>query len=149
MNEPEVVVERLTEYSDEVAAGLGKLMPGLSERFSDEPIAEDLLRAIIDSPSHEQLIARLNGKVVGAATMNLIMGPGAGRKGELEDFVTDPDIRGKGIGDKVWQEMLVWCLENGVDLDFTSHPSREAAHRFYKSHGAIVRETTVFHVDVE
>lgn len=146
MANPEVSVERLTEYSFEDAAGIGRLMPFLSERLSSDPIPEDLLREIIDSPHHEQLVARLDSRIVGAATLSLLMGPAAGRAGYLEDFVTDPELRGRGIGDTLWTEMMQWCDEHGIGLEFTSKPSRQAAHRFYLSHGAVVRDTTVFRV---
>jgi GNAT superfamily N-acetyltransferase len=143
-----VTVERIAEYTPEDAAGLGRLMPFLSDRLSGDPMDEQLLRAIVESPHHEQLVARLDQTIVGAATMNILMGPGAGRQGYLEDFVTDPEVRGQGIGDKVWQGMIDWCTEQGIDLAFTSHPSREAAHRFYLSHGAETRDTSVFFVEV-
>lgn len=149
MSEPEVAVERLQEYSDADAVGIGRLMPFLSERLSDEPMAEDLLRAIIESPYHDQLVARLDGLIVGAATMNLLMGPGAIRQGYLEDFVTDPEVRGMGIGDRVWQAMVDWCKEQAIDFTFTSHPKRQAAHRFYLKHGAEVSDTTVFRVQTQ
>lgn len=149
MANQEVHVEGLTEYSAEDAAGIGRLMPFLSDRLTDEPMDEVLLRTIIESPHHEQLVARLDGLIVGAATMNLLMGPGVGRQGYLEDFVTDKEVRGQGIGRKVWQGMLDWCVEQGVDFRFTSNPVREDAHSFYLKNGAEVRETTVFHVAVE
>jgi GNAT superfamily N-acetyltransferase len=149
MSEPEVIVERLQEYCEADAMGIGRLMPFLSERLRGEPMAEDLLRAIIDSPHHDQLVARLNGLIVGAATMNLLMGPGAIRQGYLEDFVTDPQVRGMGIGDRVWQAMVDWCKEQNIDFTFTSHPGREAAYGFYLNHGAEIRNTAVFHVPVE
>ncbi len=148
MSNIEPVVERLGEFSEEDAAGIGRLMPFLSERLSIEPMDADILRDIIRSPFHEQLVARLEGRIVGAATMNLLMGPGTQREGYLEDFVTDPTVRGQGIGDKVWQEMVRWCEERGVNLGFTSHSARQTAHRFYLNHGAQIRETTVFHVNI-
>lgn len=147
MTNPEVSVERLTEYSFEDAAGIGRLMPFLSERLSPDPIPEDLLREIINSPHHEQLVARLDSLIVGAATLSILMGPAAGTVGYLEDFVTDSELRGRGIGDRVWNEMMKWCNERGVGLEFTSKPSRKAAHSFYLSHGAMIRDTTVFRVD--
>ncbi len=145
----DVTVERLIEYSDEDAEGIGHLMPFLSDTFTGEPVAKDLLEAIILSPHHDQLIARLEGRIVGAATMSIIIGTGAGRIGYLEDFVTDPEVRKRGIGTKVWEEMKTWCKEQGVNLEFTSRPSRTDAHHFYLAKGAVVRDTTVFHVDVE
>lgn len=149
MSNSEVYVERLTDYRTEDAAGIGRLMPFLSDRFSDEPMDEAILRAIIDSPHHEQLVARLDGMIVGAATMNLLMGPGVGKQGYLEDFVTDEEVRGQGIGRRVWDGMLEWCHEQGVDFRFTSNPGRSAAHEFYLRRGAVIRDTAVFHVDVE
>ena len=146
MSISEPTVERLREYHPDDAAGIGRLMPFLNDRLSGEPMDEDLLKAIVDSPYHEQLVARLDGRIVGAATMNILMGPGAKKEGYLEDFVTDPELRGLGIGEKIWQEMMQWCKEQGIALTFTSHPSREEAHRFYLKHGAEIRETTVFKI---
>ena len=145
----EVSVERLNEYSEEDAVQLGRLMHFLSEKFTGEPIDRNLLEKIIESPFHDQLVARIEGRIVGAATMSIVMGAAAGKIGYLEDFVTDPSVQKQGIGSKVWDEMMRWCKEYDVDLDFTSRPSREDAHKFYKAHGANVRETTVFHVNVE
>lgn len=150
MAEPGISVERLTEYSDEVATDLGQLMPHLSERLTDTPLSEEVLRKIIESPYHDQLVARMNGRIVGSATLSLIMSPELPKPlAWLGAFVTHPDARGRGVGDVMWQELLVWCEEHEANLGFTSHPSRELAHRFYKAHGARIRETTVFHLDVD
>ncbi|HWS41339.1 MAG TPA: GNAT family N-acetyltransferase [Arenimonas sp.] len=143
---PDLNIERLKIYSAEDAAQLGTLMTFLSDKFTGEPIDRDLLEAIILSPYHEQLIARMKGRVVGAATLSITMGVAAGAKGYLEDFVLDPEVRGQGVADKVWEEMMRWCNEHDLDLNFTSRPSREAAQNFYKSHGASIKETLVFHV---
>jgi GNAT superfamily N-acetyltransferase len=151
MSELDVSVERLNEYSDADAAGIGRLMPFLSENLSAEPMDEDVLRDIISSPYHDQLVARLDGIIVGTATMNLLMGPAVERKGNLQDFVADPDIRRRGIGDKIWGSMLEWCAEHkaNVGLEFTSKASRVEAHSFYKKHGAEVRDTIVFEVEAK
>lgn len=144
MPSSEITIEHLTKYSDEDAAGIGRLMPFLSEKLNDSPIPKDLLTDIISSPYHEQLVARINGVIVGTATLNMLMGPAAGRVGYLEDFVTDPEARGKGVGSKLWDAMVEWCNEHQVVLEFTSKPTRIDAHRFYLSRGAVIRDTTVF-----
>lgn len=146
MSQPDVIIERLTTYTPEYAKGIGRLMPFLSQRLSDAPLSEKLLAQIIESPYHEQIIARLDGKIVGAATLSLIMSPAVGKQARLEGFVTDPEIRGQGIGSCIWDEVLRWCTEQGVDLEFTSNPSRKAAHDFYLARGAKIRDTTTFHV---
>ena len=139
-------VERLMEYSEEDATGIGKLMPRLSERLSDAPIPEDLLREIIDSPHHDQLVARLESRIVGAATLSTLYGPAAGKQGWLNDFVTERGI--KGAGSLIWEEMGKWCKENGIYvLNFTSGNDRTEAHEFYDRKGAEIRDTTVYRKD--
>ena len=142
-------IERLDIYSPDDAAGIGRLMPFLNERLGSEPIAEHTLRQIIDSPWHDQLVARLDGVIVGAATMSIVMNAGAGPDGHLGDLVVDPAVRGQGIGDTLWRHIIMWCKQRNVDLDFTSHPNRTDAQRFYLKHGAQRRSTDVFHVDVK
>jgi len=146
MSSHNVQIEYLIEYTPEDAAAIGRLMPFLSQKLSNKPIPEELLTQIIESPYHEQLVARLDGKIVGAATLSIIMGPAVGRQARLESFVTDPEVRGQGIGSKIWDEALRWCVERQIDLEFTSNPSRKAAHDFYLARGAEIRDTTVFHV---
>ncbi len=149
MSSSDVVIERLNKYSRADAVGIGRLMPYLNDKLSGDPMAEELLSTIISSSYHDQIVARMGGKIVGTATVNLLLGPGVRGEGYLEDFVVDPEVRGRGIGDKLWQAIIIWCREKGVDLGFTSNPARVAAHRFYNSHGAEVRDTTVFHVSVD
>lgn len=149
MNTPQVTVERLTAYTENDAIELGKLMSSLSTRFDGQPVSRELLETIISSPSHDQIVARLDGHIVGAATVGLVMGAGAGRHGHLEDFVTDPEIRRQGVGNKIWDEVIKWCKEQGVNLYFTSRPSRSDAHAFYLAHGAMIKDTTVFYVATE
>ena len=146
MNESDVIIERLEQYSAEDAAGIGRLMPFLSQELGGEPIPEELLTEIINSPYHEQLIARLDSRIVGSATLNILMGPAVHKAGYLEDFVVDSEIRGHGIGGKLWEEMMTWCEEYGVSLNFTSHSGRTDAHRFYLARNAQIRDTTVFQV---
>jgi len=146
MIQQDIIIERLKTYSPKDAIEIGQLMPFLSERMSDTPIPQELLTEIIESPYHEQIAARMNGKIVGTATLSLIMGPAVGKQAHLEGFVTDPTVRGRGIGSQIWDEVLKWCNERNVDLEFTSNPSREAAHNFYRARGAKIRDTTTFHV---
>ncbi len=141
-----ITVERLQAYTPEDAANLGRLRPYLSEGKPDDPVPEEHLRHIIESPDHEQLVARIDGRsrIVGAATLTIISGALTSNKGWLEDFVTDPEAGIKGIGQAVWNEMGVWCVEHDIDLEFTSRPSRTTAHNFYHKNGTETRETTVF-----
>jgi GNAT superfamily N-acetyltransferase len=145
----EVVIERLEEYSDETAAAIGRLLPFLSKNATGKPVNESLLREIIDSPDREQLVARLEGRLVGSAVLNRIVG-NTRTKAWLEDFVVYPEVQGHGVGYKLWQEMLNWCAEHGVDyLEFTSGNDREEAVEFYKRRGATIRDTNMFRLKIE
>lgn len=139
-----ISIERLTAYSAKDATEIGELLPTLSTRFTDAPVDEQLLREIIDSPHHEQIVARKDGKIIGTATLSITIGTGAGRKAYLEDFVVDPDTQGQGVGTALWDEITQWCSERSVNLFFTSSAAKEAAHRFYLKNGATIRDTTVF-----
>mgnify|MGYP003582215215 CR=1 FL=1 len=142
----DVVIERLKAFADQDKRDIDRLMAMLSGRFADGVVDDSILEKIIQSPNHEQLVARLDARIVGAATVSLVFGAGIGSVGYLQDFVVDSEVRGKGIGDALFEEVEAWCLEHGAELEFTSSASKEAAHAFYRKHGATVRDTTVFHV---
>lgn len=143
----EVTIERLRTYSDTDGIELGRLMTYLSEKCNGEPIPREVLEAVIESKYHDQLVARCHDRIVGAATVSLVMNIARGGMGYLEAFVVDPAVRGKGVADAIWEELMRWCAERGVRLEFTSNNARIAAHKFYVAHGAAIRETTVFSVN--
>lgn len=146
-NNETLSVERLADYNDADASELGQLIAQLSPHFGVKPVARDWIEKIIDSPYHDLIVARLNGHIVGTATLSIILHPAHDQIGYLEAFVVDANVRGRGVGDLVWQEVTKWCNEHSVQLAFTSNAKREAAHKFYLKHGAIARETTVFQYD--
>lgn len=142
-------ITRVTEYSDEIAAGIGSLMPDLDPNREPTPIEKDILQAIIDSPDREQFIAQAHGRIIGVATLNLIISP-TGKSGWLNDFVVSDDtgVRGKGVGSAIWEELKIWCRERGVPLVFTSMNHRKDAHDFYIHKGATdMGSTTLFLVE--
>ena len=153
MNEPtlESTVEILTTFSSKDVTELGKLLPHLSQKFSGKPINHELLQIIIDSPFHEQFVVRnSDGKIIGAATLSIVIGSGAGLNAQLEDFIVDPTIQHSGIGEKLWNAIMSWCTEKKlVTLKFTSKPTRTSAHAFYLKHGAIIRETSNFSKSIQ
>lgn len=151
-NIPEVIViESLNDYSELAAQEIGALLPHLDSSFDKGPVSRELLSAIIESPLHEQLVARgEDGRIVGIATLSIVFGVGAGKTAYLNDFVVDPSIQGAGIGGKVWDAMIDWCKNNGASsLEFTSSPSKEAAQHFYAKKGAEVRQTNFFKKTIE
>lgn len=137
-------VEVLQAYSEEVAAGIGRLMPQLDEHFSGEPTPRQKLEHIIASPDRCQLVGYdSDGQVIAAATMNTLMGAGKDTEGWLEDFIVDKDARGSGIASEMWQAMADWCREMGYSqFSFGTETWRPDAIRFYEKSGAVMDDSS-------
>ncbi len=140
----------LTDYSHPVAAGVGELMPHLGQQHSGEPLPEARLRGIVESPYHDQLVAVRDGRIVGAATMSLILEPGFEATGHLEAFVTDPRLEGQGIDHQLWSAMEKWSAEHGAQtVEFKSKEGEDPAFSFFKDQGSrVVEATSLFRRDI-
>ena len=149
MSTPDISVEVCKEYTPEMAAGIGRLMPQLDESFPPAPIPEGRLRYLIDSPDYDQLVAVANKiHVVGAATMSVVRGAGFGQRGQLEDFVVDEEHRGSGVAGQMWSLMLEWCAGKGLeDFYLQTETYRPGAIKFYEKHAALLGETVTFKGD--
>lgn len=54
----------------------------------------------------------------------------------VEDMIVSASQRGKGLGRKILNELVLWAKSNGVEvIELTSHPSRVAANELYKKYG--------------
>ncbi len=146
-----MIVKKLETYTPEVAARVRELLIQLSRSGKDKgEIPREWFEDVINSSYHDLLIAEEDGKILGIATLSILMGPGIRKNAYLEDFVTDSTVRGKGIGSALWQAMLEWAAEKGCqDLEFTCGHGRESAQEFYKHHGAEVYDTNFFRKHVE
>lgn len=144
------VIEALEFYDKEDAKELGGLMQTLSSRFDGSPIAKEAIAAMIDSPDRAQLVARIEGKIVGTASLNILAGLGSGKSAYLHEFVTSDEVRGKGVGSLLWNEAVEWAKGQGATyLEFTSSDAHSSAHSFYTSRGAVKRDTNVFRLSIE
>ena len=146
-----MIVKKLETYTPEIAARVRELLIELSRSKKDKgEIPREWFEDVINSPYHDLLIAEEDGKILGIATLSILMGPGIRKNAYLEDFVTDSTVRGKGIGSALWNAMLEWAAEKGCkDLEFTCGHGRESAQEFYKHHGAEIYDTNFFRKHVE
>lgn len=130
-----VSISRVTEYTPDIAAGIGALLPRVWEGFDGAPIAREVLEFIINSPERDQFIATKLGRVIGMANVTLHISP-SGSEGWLTDFVTSPDptVRGQGVGRLLFEEVLKWCDDRSVGLGFTAKDP--ATHPIYEALGA-------------
>lgn len=103
----------------------------------------DRIRAVLDHQATELLVARLDGRIVGMATLVSVPLP-TGLRGHVEDVVVDQSLRGRGIARRLLETMTAMTAAKGMrTLDLTSRPSRESALRLYESVGFERRETNV------
>ena len=146
-----MLIKRLDKYTTETADEIRQLLIQLSRSKKDKgEIPETWFNDIINSPWHDLLIAEDDSKIIGFASMSVTMGPGIRKNAYLEDFVTDKEVRGKGVGSALWNEMLNWAKEKGCQkLEFTCGNGREIAQQFYKNHGAEIYDTNFFRKDMQ
>lgn len=94
--------------------------------------------AIAADPNQMQVVAELDGEVVG--TMQLSFLPGiafrGGWRGQIEAVRIASNLRGQGLG----QQMIAWAVERfrerGCGMaQLTSMSTRIDAHRFYETMG--------------
>lgn len=137
----------LTEYSPETATRIRELLIQLSRSGKDKgEIPKEWFDDVIASPWHDLLLALDdNDKIIGIASLSVVMGAGIRKNAYLEDFVTDQTVRGQGVGSALWDEILNWAKAKDCQhLEFTSGHGREAAQEFYKHHGAEIYDTNFF-----
>ncbi len=148
-------VESIKKYTPETANRVRELLIQLSRSGKDRgEIPEEWFNDLINSPYHDMLLAIddtaeskdcEDGKIVGIATLSVIMGPIIRKNAYLEDFVTDEAYRGQGVGSMLWSSMLMWAKAKGCqELNFTSGKGREAAWKFYENRGAEIYDTNFF-----
>jgi ribosomal protein S18 acetylase RimI-like enzyme len=136
----QVVVEVLTMVKPDDEEPLARLLGQLS---SDATFDRDRIQAVLDHQATELLVARLDGQIVGMATLVSVPLP-TGLRGHVEDVVVDQSLRGRGIARQLLETMTAMAGAQGLrTLDLTSRPSRESALRLYESVGFERRETNV------
>ncbi len=140
-------IQLLTKYDQSTANRIRELLIQLSRSGKDRgEIPREWFEDLISSPSHDMLLALDdNNRIIGIATLSIIMGPIVRRVAYLEDFVTDSSVRGQGVGSALWNAMLDWArAKRCTELCFTSGHGREAAQAFYLHKGAEIYDTNYF-----
>lgn len=140
MTETQPRVELLSDVTDADATALAALLGQLS---STAVFDRSRIAAIVAHDATELLVVRVDGTIVGMATLVTFPLP-SGIRGWVEDVVVDEAVRGRGIARLLLQRMTELATTRGLrTLDLTSRPSRGAAHRLYESVGFVRRETDV------
>ena len=146
-----MIIKTLTQYDKATATRIRELLIQLSRSGKDRgEIPEAWFNDLIASDYHDMLLAYDDeGKIIGIATLSIIMGPIVRRVAYLEDFVTDSSVRGQGVGSALWDAILDWAKsKHCTELNFTSGHGREAAQAFYQKRGATIYDTNFFRLSL-
>lgn len=137
-------IVRLTEATEDVARQLDALFCHLTSAPRPELTAERL-QTIVAQPDAALFVAIAEGQVVGSLTICHNLLP-VGEKWWIEDVVTLPAVRGKGVGRALVERAVAYAAEvaMGVPIYLTSNPARTAARELYRSVGFEEYQTGVF-----
>lgn len=132
---------------DDVVEAVLRLLPQVSSRGSD--VTAERVRRVVQQPSTTVIVAKVDGRVVGSATLIRLLSL-VGQFGYVEEVVVDESVRGAGIGRSLIEGLADIARAEGLDfLELTSRPARDAANRLYQSLGFALRETNVYRLDLK
>jgi ribosomal protein S18 acetylase RimI-like enzyme len=136
-----VIIERVTEASEELVATIHALLPQLTEART--PPTLEQLRDVVSNQM--LLVARDDdGGILGTLTFVLYR-VSSGVKGRIEDVIVDETARGQGVGEALVREGMRLANEAGVlMLELTSMPYRQSANRLYRRLGFVRKPTNVY-----
>jgi ribosomal protein S18 acetylase RimI-like enzyme len=136
-----MIVEHVTEASDELVETIRALLPQLTEART--PPTLEQLQDVVSNQT--LLVARGDdGGILGTLTFVLYR-VSSGVKGRIEDVIVDESARGQGVGEALVREAMRRANEAGVlMLELTSMPYRQAANRLYRRLGFVRKPTNVY-----
>lgn len=138
----DLVVYRVTAFSEALAEAFARLLPQLSPRLG--ALSEERVRSLLAAPTTALYVAERAGRIVGTLTLAWYDAP-SGRKAWIEDVVVDAAARGCGAGEALVRAAQRHAAEIGAKrVMLTSNPSRTAARALYRKCGFNEAETTVF-----
>ncbi|HSX18638.1 MAG TPA: GNAT family N-acetyltransferase [Candidatus Saccharimonadales bacterium] len=125
----------LAAYDD--VAGILPLLPQIYRVSELPPEAKQTLEQQIDSDNCDVVVAKENGKVLGAGTIFYLKNAGhTSPFAFLEGIVVDDAARGKGIGTALSKKAIELAKAKGCyKMIFTSGMDREKIHKFYEELG--------------
>lgn len=138
----DISITEVTEFSDGLAATIERLLPGLS---STAVYDLEVVKAIVASDATHLYVARLDGRIVGAASLVVYPIP-TGIRAHIDDVVVDEGARGHGISRLLLNHLIGEANErfHVRTIDLTSRPDREAANHLYRTSGFVQRNTNVY-----
>jgi ribosomal protein S18 acetylase RimI-like enzyme len=133
------IVEEVTE---ELHEAFTRLIPQL--KAGDLAPGVEWLMELVEFPGALLVVARLDGKIIGAGTLAWVYAP-SGLHARIEDVVVDESVRRRGIGEAITRFLLDQAEEADAKyVALTSNPQREAANQLYQKMGFQKWETNLY-----
>ena len=127
-----------------VAADMDSLLDLLAALFTIEqdftPDREKQRRGLerlLDAPDAHVVVAEEAGRVVGMATLQVVISTAeGGPAGLIEDVVVSESQRGRGIGRALMDDLIAWAGERGLTrLQLLADRDNQSALDFYRKQG--------------
>ena len=123
--------------------------------FEKEPHAVELTEKDLqdagfnESPSFICFVAEVNNIIVGMALIYYRFSTWKGKTVHLEDLVVKESMRGKGVGEALYTEVMKFAESNNVKrVQWEVLAWNEGAIKFYERSGAnVLRDWHVVHMD--
>jgi len=148
MDTSEIVIERVTEFSSEVADAVRNLVKQL---ISDNRSLTDAdFKEIIEPKQNFLFIARevSTNKIAGVVMISIYRIPDS-KKAYLDDIIVDEHFRGRGIATVLFDKVIATAKEyNAEYILLTSNPKRVAGVKLYEKLGFKKRETNVYRLEL-
>ena len=139
-------IEAATEATQELLDALASLLPQLNPQL--KPLTMERLSGVIGDSATTLLVARDDGRIVGAAAV-LVYATPAFVKARIEDVVVDEHSRGKGVGEALVRRCLGVARERGAEIvELQSARWREVANRLYPRLGFQLRESNLYRLNL-
>ncbi|MEF2553864.1 GNAT family N-acetyltransferase [Aurantimonas sp. A2-1-M11] len=116
---------------------------GQKREDASSPLNPNYVRALqeIDAdPNQVQVVATMNGEVVGTLQLTFIPGlaHGGAWRGQIEGVRIATAHRGSGLGQRMFEWAITQCRTRGCSLvQLTTDKERPDAHRFYERIGFV------------
>lgn len=137
---PALEIDVATTLTGSDLEAIQRLLPQLSQSATFD---EGRVLAMLSHPGADLFVARIDGQVVGMATLASFPLP-TGWRGHVDDVVVDDAHRGEGIARKLLEAIIRIAEQRTLrTLDLTSRPSRSAAIALYESVGFVSRDSTL------
>jgi ribosomal protein S18 acetylase RimI-like enzyme len=116
-----VQVEVLESVTEVDAADISRLVADMSSRVTE--VSPERVRQVAGGRGSCVIVARLDGRVVGTATL-LSLETLVGAFGYVEEVAVDVAVRGRGIGTALMSGLVEAARDRGHDfVELTSRPS--------------------------